>query len=125
LPSDDTDLDTPYSVQDYIDVATDDNVTVDECAIGGFNEHLFKNKNTNNTDNIQLTIRTQSELAPSLSTVYLQIYNRTTPGWETVDSDSVTAANTEFILTGSITSGLSNYYDINNYISCRVYQELV
>jgi len=54
----------------------------------------------------------------------LQIYNRDTPGWENVDTDSTTAADTDFILTGNI-ADLTNYKDGSNVISCRVYQEAV
>ena len=63
----------------------------------------------------------QTSLVPSLSTVYLQIYNRNTTTWDTVDSDNFSNANTDFILTADI-ANLTNYKDGGNVISCRVYQ---
>jgi len=56
-----------------------------------------------------------------LSTVFLQIYNRDTTTWETIDSDNSTAADTDFILTADM-ADLTDYKDNNNVIVCRVYQ---
>jgi hypothetical protein len=42
---------------------------------------------------------------------------------ETLDSNSAAAANTDFTLSGIVTSNLSYYFDANNCIACRVYQE--
>ena len=72
----------------------------------------------------QLEWEGQSTLAPSASTVYLQIYNRDTPGWETVDSDDAEDANTDFILLVNMPD-LTDYKDASNVISCRVYQEAI
>ncbi len=46
-------------------------------------------------------------------------------GWETLDSDSTTAIDTEFTLTGEQATDLSNYYDTGNKVALRVYQEVV
>jgi hypothetical protein len=62
-------------------------------------------------------------LAPSLSTVYLQIYNTSSDEWETVDSDNSSNADTDFSLIASM-EDLTNYKNISNVISCRVYQLL-
>jgi hypothetical protein len=56
-----------------------------------------------------------------ISTIYLQIFNRDTPTWETVDSDNSSAADTDFILTANIPD-LTNYKDANGVIVCRIYQ---
>ena len=64
----------------------------------------------------------QTNCPPVLSTVYLQIYNRTSGLWETVDSDNSSAENTDFTLTANI-ANLTDYKDANTVISCRVYQE--
>lgn len=63
----------------------------------------------------------QTSLAPSLSTVYLQIFNHSTLEWETVDSDNSSSANTDFGLEGII-ADLTDYKDDQNIISSRVYQ---
>ena len=41
---------------------------------------------------------------------------------ENLDSDNTTAANTEFTLTGSQTTNLTNYYS-SNWIAGRIYQQ--
>jgi len=48
----------------------------------------------------------------------------TSGGWETLDSDNTTAVDTEFTLTGTKTTGLSNYYS-SDVVSARVYQVVV
>ena len=64
----------------------------------------------------------QTSLAPSSSTVYLQIYNRNSAEWDTVDSDNSSPVDTDFILTVDI-GDLTDYKDGSNVVSCRVYQE--
>ena len=63
----------------------------------------------------------QSTLAPSASTVYLQIYNYDTPAWETIDSDDTTGPDIDFVLEGNI-ADLTDYKSPSEYITCRVYQ---
>jgi hypothetical protein len=123
LPANDADLETPFTCPEYIYVKTDDDVYTTIAGAGGqYTLKQFKNKHTNDTDNIVLTWKGKSNKAPSSSTVYLQIYNRNSTTWENLDSDSVTGADVEFTLSGSITSNHSDYYDAGNWISCRVYQ---
>lgn len=123
LPTDDSDLSTIFSSTDYTNVESDDNVYVNESAYGGdYAIFEFKDKSDDTTYGISVTWKGKSDRAPSLSTVYLQIYNRTTSSWETLDSNSTASANTEFTLSGSKTSNLSDYYDSNGYVACRVYQ---
>lgn len=84
--------------------------------------HQFKDFVGSNTG-CNLNFEGKSTLAPSTSTVYLQIYNRNTPTWETVDSDNTANADTDFIMSANI-ADLTNYKDGSNVISCRVYQEV-
>jgi len=123
LPVDDADLETAFTDQDYTDVATDDEALVVQTATTDkYAAFLFKDKNTEqNTITIQW--KGQSNLAPSDSTIYLQIYNRTTPAWETIDSDNVTGANTDLELEDQIAADLDDYFDEDFQVSCRVYQE--
>lgn len=122
LPADNDDtLATQYSPQNIIDVsaADDDRVRI----VGnGYLIHQFKNRNTNSTNSFTVEWEGQSFIAPSVSTVYLQIFNRTDEAWETLDSDSSSAANTDFTLSGGIFSDHADYYGDGNIISCRVYQ---
>ena len=67
----------------------------------------------------------QSDRSPSDSTIYLQVFNRSTNLWETLDSLEAGDANVDYDMSGSITSNLSNYMDTNLFVSCRVYQEAI
>ena len=122
LPSDDTDLATDYSSQDNDDVEVDNGVRVDIEGQSGYLLHQFKDMSNNDTNKISVSWNGQTSLAPNSSTVYLQIYNRTTTLWETLDSNSTEDALTDFTLQGGRALSLSDYYDGSNWISCRVYQ---
>lgn len=82
--------------------------------------HQFKD-DVGASNSCNLEWEGQSNLAPSSSAVVLQIYNRNTLEWDTVDSDNTTAADTDFTLNANV-ADLTNYKDGNNIISCRVYQ---
>ena len=123
LPADDTNLENNYSVQDYLDVDTENDVRVAQSATSEHAIHQFKDY-VGTEASVTLEWEGQSDLAPSDSTVYLQIYNRDTPAWETIDSDGGTVADTDFILTAEI-ADTTNYKDGDSVISCRVYQESI
>lgn len=122
LPSNDTNLESLFSPSEYGNVLTEDEITASQAAVNQYAVVLFKDKASSSSDQIHVVWRGQSNIAPSISTVYLQIYNRNTSTWETLDSDDSASAGTDFVLTGSKTTGLSNYYDGSNWVSCRVYQ---
>ncbi len=82
---------------------------------------LFKNKHTEK-NKISIQCRLRSNWAPLYSTVYLQIFNRITTSWETIDSNNIKNADENFILSGTVTSNLNSYFDNNYWISCRIYQ---
>jgi len=122
LPSDDTDLTTAYSEQDYIDVSLEDGVRVSQNAIGGdFTIHQFKNF-VGSDNSCIVEWRGQTNQAPSINAVYLQIYNQNTSMWGTIDFDNSSLADINFILTATI-SDLTDYKDGNLLISCRVWQQ--
>jgi hypothetical protein len=122
LPGNDNDLGTYYSSSEITDVGTDDGTRVSQTGTG-FVIHQYKKPNSNNTDDIQGDWNGQVVIPPARSTVYLQIYNQNSTTWETLDSDNTTAADTDFSLSGTKTSSVSNYYDANYWVSFRVYQE--
>lgn len=64
----------------------------------------------------------KSTRPPSAGTVTLQLYNFTTPGWDTIVTDTTTSAGTEMTLQANITVGYSNYFDARGYVYGRVYQ---
>lgn len=120
LPADDTDLSGAFTAQNYTDVATDDNNYVTQSSVGQYAMFLFKDQNTYKAG-CKITWKGKSDYACSSSTVFLQMYNRTTTEWTTVDSDDATAANTEFTLTYTL-SDPTNYVDASFWVACRVYQ---
>jgi len=122
LPSTDSVLGTLFTTTGYSNVTDDDNVYEDQAATDQYAIFLFKNRGEFNTDDIEVSWRGKTNIAPSTSTVFLQIYDHNLATWETLDSDAATAADTEFELTGAKTSSQSDYYDDNLWVTCRVYQ---
>jgi len=122
LPADDDDLANEYTEQDYEDVAESDDVRVGQTGTG-FVIHQFKDYVPKVGCNLHWEGQTNYD--PASSTVYLQIFNRETEEWETIDSEGsiYVGANTDFVLTGDIVD-LTDYKDSNNVISCRVWQSL-
>lgn len=126
LPANDNDLQTAFTAQDITDVATDNNVYVLQTALSTGEEFalfLFKDTHPDSLGTIILQCIAKSDIAPTQSTVFLQIFNRNSVTWETLDSDNVTAANVEFTLNGEQSANLADYYDASNIIAARVYQE--
>ena len=105
-----------------MNVATEDNIYVEQSANLEYSIFQFKNQHSNDTGRPIITWIGRSNLAPSSSTVYLQIYNRTTSLWETLTSNNSAGADTKFTLTATVSGTLSDYYDVSNWISYRVYQ---
>ena len=104
------------------DVAIDDNTYVYQTATDEYAIFVWKDKNDNNTDTIKVTYTGKSNIATSTQFIYLEIYNQNSSTWEQLDIDNTTIAGTEFTLTGNIVTNVSNYYDANYWIICRVYQ---
>ena len=107
-------------------MATDNDIYVQQCArdtLDPYGIFLWKKKHTNNVDIITSTCILKTSIAPSTSEVFLQIYNRNSGNWETLDSDNVTAADTEFTLNGVQSSNLSYYYDGSFWVCRRIYQK--
>jgi hypothetical protein len=126
LPTGDEDYEDDFQGKDYENVEFEDGVFVLQTANGETAGFRFNSQNTNNTDPISVSADSvKSTLAPSSSTVYLQIYNRNTPAWETLDSESTVGANVLFDLSGVQSSNLSYYYDSDNVVRFRVWQEVV
>ena len=123
MPANDTDLENVFTALEYTKVREDDDQYVQQCATDEFTLFLFKDQNANSTDAIKPYWKGKTDLAPSTSTVYLQIYNRDITTWETIDSDDATGADTEFILQATVDTNLTDYYDGSNWIACRIYQE--
>lgn len=76
-------------------------------------------------DSINIMWKGRSTESSIVSPIYLQVYNITSAQWETVDYDNTKLGDTDYILWGSPASAVSNYYDSNNQVSCRIYQQVV
>ena len=118
-------MENVFGAKNYEDVASDNATRVAQTATNEYAVFLFKKQHINNTDTFTVAWNGQTDYAPSSSTVYLQVYNRVGATWDEIDSDSTTGVNTDFDLTGSITSNLGNYYDGSFWIACRVYQRAI
>ena len=104
-----------------MDVDTNNGVRVGQTAEDtNFTIHQFKDYVGDNTS-CTVAADLQSDYAPSISTVYLQVYNYNSTTWETIDSDNAANADTDFELTSNI-ADLTNYKQ-NGIMTCRTYQE--
>ena len=101
-------------------MATKNDVRVSQSATAEYAIHLYKDfVGANSKANLEW--EGQTNCAPAFSTVFLQIYNRDTTAWVTVDSDNVSPVDTDFSLTAAIPD-LTDYKDGGQDISCRIYQ---
>jgi len=106
-----------------IDVSSSNDVLVGQDATSEFMIHEYKNFVGANSS-CQLHWEGQTTLEPNVSTVYLQIYNRDTTTWDTVDSDNASLADADFLLVADV-ADLTDYKDVGNLVSCRIYQEAI
>jgi len=120
LPTNDNDLGTYYSDQEESDVSTSNNVRVGQVGSAQYMIHQYKSF-VGQRNYCDIKVELQSTLAGSSATIYLQIYNRNSSTWETLDSNSTVPADTDFTFLYSLSS-LTNYKDSRNVICVRVYQ---
>ena len=123
LPSDDTNLASAFTYQQYLDVALDDETRVEQCSTGGYTIQQFKVQGSNNTNFITVHWNGQSGRATSSSRVVLQIYDRDGGVWEDLDEENEVGANTDFSFDVEIMADLDHYYDGSYWVSFRVWQE--
>jgi len=113
-------LTTVYSLQDTVDVRTENNVRVGEDAESGYVLHQFKNY-VGNVKQCTVEWKGRSNYAPKLSPVYLQIYNYYLSEWVITDGNNTSSERTNFTLSTKI-ANLTDYKDSSKMITCRVYQ---
>lgn len=124
LPTDNTDLANDFSASQLTDVeASEDDRMSYQGASGQYLVAQFKEYGSDDTDEIDVDIEWQSQVAPSTATAYLQIYNYDTPGWETVDTNDSASADTDFTLSANMQGG-EYYKDADNEITLRIYQQI-
>ena len=106
--------------QDYLDVDTDNGVRVGQVAGESYYAiHQFRDY-VGPATQCTLLANLQSDMAPSVSPVVLQIYNYDGDEWETLDTEDAADADTDFELTSPV-ADLTNYRD-GSLITCRIYQ---
>jgi hypothetical protein len=120
LPTTTDELETVYSLSEEVSVASRDTSYVSEQGAGTYMLHQFK-LFVGAVPECQVEFQGKSTLAPSLSPVYLQLYNYSTSSWQTVDSNGTVIANEDFELEEKITD-TTNYRDASGIITARVYQ---
>jgi hypothetical protein len=112
------DLSNYFDDAAYTNVAFSDDI-YDSIAAGTSTRlaYLFARKNTNNTDTITAIWEGQVSKA---TTTYLKIYNVNSSAWEVLASNTSPTPNTDFTLTGTQSTSLSNYYDGSNIVYLRI-----
>ena len=125
LPTDNSDLGTAFTGTDFNNVAVDDSsYSTEQVTSPNFSIFEFKNRNTDNVDQIVVNWKGKTDLDPAHSPVYLQIYNYNSSSWETLTFNNSATVGTDFTLASTKTNSLSNYYDGSFWVTCRVYQEI-
>lgn len=85
----------------------------------------YKKKWINNTDVPTFTWRGRSTVSTIVSPMLVQIYNQNSAAWETLAVANKVPADTDFSVTVSQTTNVSNYYDSNLIVTFRSYQLVV
>jgi hypothetical protein len=118
LPAGIDDLETEFTSQQYLDVLEDDGTRVGQAATSEYAIKQFK-------DYVASAFATfkwngQSDYAPPLSPVVLQIYNYTTTLWENLATNDTADADTDFTVSQPV-ADLTDYKR-DNITVCRIYQ---
>lgn len=125
LPTADANLGTAYTEAEENNVGSDDGVRVG-CNATNLNDyviHQFKRRmGIPAVNSLRVTWNGKTNLPTATRPVVLQVYNYFTAAWETLDQTTTAAINTDFTLTGLISSNLANYFNAENEITARVYQ---
>ena len=127
LPLGKDDLESGFTSGDYTKVDTDDNDYLPQMALGEYAVKQFIEEGSGEIC-FSITWKGYSTRAPSISRVYLQVFNVTQNLWKTVDSNGSAGAGEEFTLsTTQPQSGdlLSDYFESGNTVAVRVYQEAI
>lgn len=106
---------------DYLDAI--DNRPAQVTATNKYGVFLLKTRSSIGQPPLSIKWVGKTNIPGTSSTITLQIYNRNSTTWETLATNSTVAANTQFTMIATVTNNLSNYYDSDNVVACRVYQQ--
>lgn len=85
----------------------------------------YKKKWINNTDSPRFTYKGRSTEDTRVSAILIQIFNQNSAQWETLAVINKVPADTDFTQTVQQTANPSNYYDSNNQVTFRTYQQVI
>jgi hypothetical protein len=124
LPTTNSDLTYYFDPEGYADALADDNANRDDLvSTANIPVVNFFEKNSTSSQAVTASWNGQSSIAAGTAALYLQVYRfGSVNAWVTVASNTSAAANTDFTLSGSINSKLSEYYDGSAWTYWRVYQ---
>ena len=120
LPADDLSLNNSYTDAEVTNMGSNNTSYVERDSLQEYALHQYKFDAAGQTS-ASITWNGKSNVATGTSPVLLQIYNRSTKSWSTIDTESTAGAGTEFDLTATV-NPLTNYKDANGMVTCRVYQ---
>jgi hypothetical protein len=120
-PINDDDLITEYDVAEKIKISTNNSVYVSQAGGGFFAIHQFRVEASDMT-NIKVQWDGRSSLAPTISSVVMQVYMFGLQEWTTVATESLEAANTDFLMTCTLDDITQLYKNPMGDIVFRVYQ---
>lgn len=123
-PTGNTDLANKFNAVNYGNVSVDDGDYFIERG-SKYMIREYKSTHQNNIDNISMTWKGRSTLAPTISPVFIQIYNVSTGLWETLGSNTLSSADTDFQVIVTQSTNVSNYYDSTSTVTFRSYQQVV
>ena len=121
LKDDDTSLGTVLTDQEIVDIQTENEVYSSLCGTEIYFSYLFKIVNTA-SEGFKIRWVGKSDIATTGRAVYLQAYDQVSEEWVTLDTDILTSAGGRVELEALINTDYAKYFDINNIISCRIYQ---
>ena len=125
LPATSADLSYYFDPLGYIDIASDNGVRDNLITSSEYPVYNFITKHTNNTDAISVAWNGQSGIAGIDASVLLQVYRfGSTNDWVTIYTNSTSTANSDFNLSGSLNSALTEHYNASNQTFWRVYQNI-
>jgi hypothetical protein len=123
LPANNNDLATYYSNTQVTNANTLSNTTdINNSSNLTYRLHQFDQYISGSPASIGVTWKGKPGTATSAKTLYLQIYNIFSSAWETLATDTSTAAGTLLTMTATQSSNVSHYLDANNFVTVRVYQ---
>lgn len=103
-------------------VRDDDSVYVLQTSLYEYAVIQFKEQGTNADYKITISCKARSNMATSIYPVRLQVFNRNSSQWVTLDTENEAGANTVFTLNGVVDYNVQYYYDVGNWVSVRIYQ---